>query len=121
MSKSRRDEIPSIESSLQRLEKRHRALLSELADIGLVLRGNIGRHLNCCGNPTCRCKDDPPMLHGPYYRWTRKVAGKTVSVNLTPEQVDRCLEWSENMRRLDQLVLQLQDIGLSAASLLRDS
>lgn len=121
MSKSRKDETPSIESSLQRLEKRHRALVAELADIGLVLRGNIGRHLNRCGNPTCRCKADPPMLHGPYYRWTRKVAAKTVSVNLTPEQAARCVEWSENMRRLDELVLQLQEIGLSAASLLRGS
>ena len=31
----------------------------------------------------CRCKGDPPRLHGPYYLWTRKVAAKTVTVRLT--------------------------------------
>ena len=29
------------------------------------------------------------MLHGPYYKWTRKVAGKTVNATLTPEQAAR--------------------------------
>jgi len=57
----------SIESSLKRFEQHHRSLLAELANIGLALRGSIGLRLNRCGNPTCRCKADPPMLHGPYY------------------------------------------------------
>lgn len=61
------------------------------------------------------------MLHGPYYRWTRKVNAKTVSVTLTPEQATRCMSWSENMRRMDHIVGQLQEIGLEAASLLRGS
>lgn len=32
------------------------------------------------GTPGCRCKADPPQLHGPYWQWTRKVAGKTVTL-----------------------------------------
>ena len=111
----------SIDSSLQRLQERHRALLAELADIGLVLRGSIAPRLNRCGNPTCRCKADPPMLHGPYYHWTRKVAGKTVSAILSPEQAARCKEWNQNMRKLDRIVRQLQTIGLRAATLLRSA
>lgn len=111
----------SIDSSLEQLEKRHRALLAELADIGLVLRGSIARRLNRCGNPTCRCKADPPQLHGPYYIWTRKVAGKTVSATLAPERATHCINWNRNMRKLDRVVRQLQEIGLRAASLLRSS
>ena len=60
-----------------------------------------------CGNPTCRCKGDPPRLHGPYYLWTRKVAAKTVTVRLTAEQARRCMQWSRNMRQLDSLVRRL--------------
>lgn len=107
-----------MDSSLQQLEQRHRALLGEIADIGLVLRGSIAQRLTRCGNPTCRCKADPPMLHGPYYQWTRKVAAKTVTVTLTPEQAARCKEWSRNMRKFDRLLTQIQDIGLRAARLL---
>lgn len=108
----------SIESSLQRLEQRHRALLTKLANIGLVLRGSIGLHLNRCGNPTCRCKADPPILHGPYYKWTRKVAGKTVNATLTPEQAAHLKDWNRNMRKIDRIVQLLQAIGLRAATLM---
>ena len=106
-------------ASLERLEERHRALLGELQDIGLVLRGSIAHRLARCGNPTCRCKANPPMLHGPYYMWTRKVAGKTVTAVLSPEHAARCKEWSRNMRKLDRIVRKLQDIGLRAATLVR--
>jgi hypothetical protein len=104
---------------LESLETRHRALLSELADLGLVLRGSIARRLTHCGTPGCGCKASPPRLHGPYYLWTRKVAGKTVTVQLPPEQAELCLNWSRNMRKLDQIVRQLQAIGLEASELVR--
>ena len=108
----------AVEASLARLHERHRALLRELGDIGLVLRGTIAPRLMRCGNPTCRCKAAPPQLHGPYYVWTRKVAGKTVTAMLPPEQAALCQDWNRNMRTLDRTVCQLQAIGLRAATLL---
>ena len=108
---------PAFDSSLRRLEKRHRALLTALADIGLVRRGRIASRLMRCGQPGCRCRAAPPVLHGPYYVWTRKVAGKTVTAQLTPEQAAYCLAWSRNMRQLDRIVQHLQHLGLHAAAL----
>jgi hypothetical protein len=105
----------TLDATLQRLEQRHDALLRETDGIGLVLRGTIGARMMRCGQRTCRCKADPPRLHGPYYLWTRKVAGKTVTVHLTAEHAARCQEWNGNMRRLDRLVKALQDVGLRAA------
>jgi hypothetical protein len=119
MPRSIRQRSAAVDSSLERLEKRHRALLAELADIGLVLRGTIAPRLMRCGNPTCRCKAHPPQLHGPYYVWTRKVAGKTVTAMLSSEQAAPCQEWSRNMRKLDRIARQLQAIGLRAAALVR--
>lgn len=107
---------PSLDATLQRLEQRHRTLLREIDGIGQVLRGTIGARRMRCGQPTCRCKADPPRLHGPYYLWTRKVAGKTVTVRLTAEQAARCQHWTRNMRRLDRLVKELQALGLRAAN-----
>ena len=106
-------------ASLHLLQKRHRVLLAELADIGLVLRGSIALRLTRCGQPTCRCKADPPRLHGPYYIWTRKVAGKTVTAQLTPEHAALCLDWNRNMHKLDRIVRQMQAIGLRAATTVR--
>lgn len=108
-----------LDSSLQRLEARHRALLAELSDIGLVLRGSIAHRSARCGQPSCGCKADPPRLHGPYYVWTRKVAGKTVTAQLTAEQAARFQDWSRNMRKLDRILRHLQAIGLRAAQLVR--
>ena len=119
MSLSRTPRTASVDSSLQRLAERHRALLGELSDIGLVLRGTIAQRMNRCGNPTCRCKADPPTLHGPYPVWTRKVAGKTVTVVLRPEQAALCRDWNRNMRKLDRIVRQMQALGLRAAARLR--
>jgi hypothetical protein len=109
----------AVDSSLQRLGKRHRALLRELGDIGLVLRGTIAQRLMRCGNPTCRCKAHPPQLHGPYYVWTRKVAGKTATAMLSPEQAALCQPWNRNMRQLDRIARQMQALGLRAAALVR--
>lgn len=119
MNLSRKTRTRSVDASLERLEERHRALLAELTGIGLVLRGSIAQRLNRCGNPTCRCKADPPQLHGPYYVWTRKVAAKTVAAVLSPKHAARCKQWSRNMRKLDRIVGELQALGLQAAALVR--
>lgn len=119
MGPSRNKRPASVDSSLRRLEDRHHALLAEVADLGLVLRGSIARRLTRCGNAACRCHATPPVLHGPYYIWTRKVAGTTVTAQLKPEYAARCKDWSRNMRKLDRTVRQLQAIGLRAATVLR--
>jgi len=111
----------STKTSLRRLERRHDILLRKLCKLGLVLRGSIGARMLPCGNPKCRCKGDPPRLHGPYYLWTRKVAAKTVTVRLTAEQARHCMRWSRNMRQFDRLVKQIQQLGLRAADAMRGS
>jgi hypothetical protein len=111
----------SRQTTLQRIEERHRALLRDILDIGPVLRGTISERKGRCGKPTCRCQTDPEALHGPYHIWTRKEAGKTITVSLRPEQALLCQQWSENMRRLDRLVTALQNLGLSAAKAVRSA
>jgi len=122
---SRKTRAPAVPASLatvlQPLEVRHRALLQQSADLGLVLRGTITKCFLPCGNPACRCKADPAFRHGPYYLWTRKVAGKTVTVRLTAAQVACCRPWLRNMRKLDRLVRALQAVGLRAAAVVTRS
>ena len=115
--KTKPNSVP-LDSSLQRLEARHRALLAELSDLGLVLRGSIAHRSARCGQPSCRCKADPPRLHGPYYVWTRKVAGKTVTTRLTAGQAARYAQWIANQRELRRVLGTMEEISRQAAELI---
>ena len=52
------------------------------------------------------------QLHGPYYQWTRKVRGKTVTVRLTREEARLVEGWISNGRQLDKIVAQVGTISL---------
>ena len=90
-------------------------LSSQLAQIGFALPGTITERMMRCGKAGCRCKADPPRLHGPYLQWTRKIAGKTVTRNLTEEQYRRYRPWFDNARRLRELTSELEDLSLHTA------
>jgi hypothetical protein len=92
--------------------RRQRELSQALAQTGFVLPGTLLQRHNRCGKPNCRCKHDPPILHGPYYQWTRKVNGKTVTRLLTSEQIERYQDWFTNAQRARQLLAELEALSL---------
>jgi hypothetical protein len=77
-------------------ERHYRELARELAEIGFIAAGSVAPRYNRCGKPNCRCHDDPPRLHGPYYQWTAKVNGKTVNRRLTEDEATLYAEWIAN-------------------------
>jgi len=90
------------------------SLADDLAGSGYALPGSLAsRHMRC-GKTNCRCKAEPPVLHGPYLHWTRTVAGKTVTRTLTTEQAERYQTWFDNARRLRQLLADLEARSLKA-------
>lgn len=98
---------------------RAREILAELAQIGYALPGSIVQRRTACGKPACRCKADPPQLHGPYLSWIRKTGGRPTTRTLTPEQEQRYRPWLDNNKRLQQLatelVTELQALSVQAA------
>lgn len=91
--------------------QRYESLKRAVADVGLIRRGSLVRRFMPCGRPGCRCQLGPPHLHGPYYQWTRKVRGTTVTVRLRPEEATLLADWIENGRRLDRIVGQLERVS----------
>jgi hypothetical protein len=89
-------------------------LAAELVDIDYALPGSLARRYMRCGKPACRCKADPPALHGPYLHWTRTIAGKTVTRTLTDQQARRYQPWFDNARRLRELIADLEARSLHA-------
>jgi hypothetical protein len=66
-----------------------------------------------CGRASCACHSDPPHLHGPYWQWTRKVAGKTVTRYISPQTASDYQSWLENDRRIRELVGRLEALGVA--------
>ena len=65
--------------SLPALEMQRAAIQQQIAQLGDMRAGSITTTGGRCGNARCHCheKDDPG--HGPFYRLTRKMDGKTVT------------------------------------------
>jgi hypothetical protein len=89
-------------------------LSAQLSGLDYALPGTMGRRYMRCGKANCRCKADPPVLHGPYLHWTRTVAGKTLTRTLTQEQASRYQPWFDNARRLRELITELEAQSLRA-------
>jgi len=98
---------PDDERDRERLAQ----IKGELGRVGLFRRGTLQKRYRRCASSRCRCRADPPQLHGPFYHWTRKVKAKTVSVYLSEEQAKTMEEWIANARRLDGLLEELQEIN----------
>jgi len=91
-------------------------LSHSLQDTGFILHGTVRKHYMKCGHKGCRCHADPPQLHGPYYDWTRRVDGKTKTVRLTGDQARVIEEWISNMRRVEKIVMEMENISVQAAA-----
>lgn len=96
-------------------EARRRRLATAIAAIDFVLPGSVVARSTRCGNSGCRCRGEPPRLHGPYPTWTRTVANKTVTRTLSAEQLARYQPWFDNARRLRRLVAELEALSVQAA------
>lgn len=83
-----------------------------LSRIDFVLPGTITERMRRCGKPNCHCAQDPQSLHGPYIQWTRTVHGKTVTKQLSAEQLARYQPWFNNARQLRELLAALETLSL---------
>ena len=93
-------------------ETRYQALKENLLTVGYIRPGSLVRRFMPCGKKGCRCQGDPPILHGPYYQWTRKVRGKTVTIRLSQAQAQQCDDWLRNHRRFKKIVRQMETLSL---------
>lgn len=109
-------------NDLERYERAYRALAAELGaeldTVGFISSGSVVSRYTACGKPGCRCLADPPQRHGPYYQWSRAVAGKTVSRRLTEGEAELYRGWIANRRGIEELIAKMEQTSAAAAELL---
>lgn len=71
-------------TDIPKLEGERAGLLERLSKTGDMRRGTITETYRPCGKPTCACASPDHPGHGPYYAFTRKVEGKTKSLQMRP-------------------------------------
>jgi hypothetical protein len=107
-------------STAQRLatyRSRYRVLVAQLADVGYIAAGSITRRHTRCGTPSCRCHADPPQMHGPYWQWTAKIDGKTVTRRLSQTEAELYQGWIANDRQLRAIITQMRQVAAKATEL----
>ena len=83
---------------LTQYERAHRELATKLSELGFMHEGSVVRQRLTCGKSACVCHTDPERRHGPYFYWTAKVKGRTVSRLLSKEEAELYEEWIRNRR-----------------------
>lgn len=68
---------------LEKLEQERTALLRQICALGDFRRGSITTTSGTCGTPTCHCHRHNDPGHGPNFRLTLKVNGKTVTESIS--------------------------------------
>ncbi len=90
--------------SLSALEAKRRSLLEQISQLGDFRPGSITATRGRCGNPRCHCQRPGEQGHGPTFRLTYKVGGKTVTESFATPAAQRQAEREiAEFRRYQQL------------------
>ena len=100
-----------------RIERQIERIKRDLALLGELRPGSLSTQYNVCGSPGCRCKDDPPKKHGPYYQisYTRK--GKSSSRFVRKEDLPGVRRQLKNYQRMKTLVERWVDLATELSTL----
>lgn len=69
-----------------------------------ILQGTLLKQYKQCGKKNCRCQQEKRYWHGPYWIWTRKEKGKTITKTLNKNQIQRFKKSSKNMKEINRLI-----------------
>jgi hypothetical protein len=101
----------------QFLEDRIQSIKHEIAALGDLRPGALSLQYNICGSPSCRCKADPPIKHGPYPQISFTWHGKSTTQFVREDDVEEVRGQLENYRRLRDLVDEWIGLALELSRL----
>lgn len=101
-----------MSESLNALEQQRSAILSSIVDLGDFRSGSITAISGRCGKPECRCHQPDQPAHGPNFRLTRKVKGKSVTETFaSPADLRKAQRETEAFQRFRELSRELLEVN----------
>lgn len=98
--------------SLNTLEQQRSDILTRILQLGDFRSGSITAIKGRCGKPNCHCHLPGQPGHGPNFRLTRKVNGKTISESFSsPAELRKAQSEVEAFHRFRQLSQELLEIN----------
>lgn len=94
---------------IETLKKKHEQLKRSLLSLGPVLQGSILPRIIQRQDPQ---RPNQTKDYGPYYQWTRKIAGKTAIQNLSPAQAKVYGKAIQQNRKLEKIVAEMRETSL---------
>jgi hypothetical protein len=98
---------------LSALEQERSGILQQIRELGDFRSGSITAIQGRCGKPNCHCHQPNQRGHGPNFRLTRKVKGKTVSESFFSSaelrKAQREVEAFHRFRQLSQQLLEVNE------------
>lgn len=102
-----------MSDSLAALEQQRSGILSQILELGDFRSGSITAIKGRCGKPNCHCHQPNQPGHGPNFRLTRKINGKTVSESFTSaaelRKAQREVDAFHRFRELSQRLLEVNE------------
>ena len=99
--------------SLAGLEQQRSGILTQILELGDFRSGSITAINGRCGKPNCHCHRPNQPGHGPNFRLTRKISGKTVSESFSSaaelRKTQREVEAFHRFRQLSQELLEVNE------------
>jgi hypothetical protein len=105
--------VPLLPASLSALEQERATILAQMLELGDFRSGSITAIRGRCGKANCRCHQPGQPDHGPNYRLTRKVNGKTLSETFSSaaefQKAQREVETFHRFRELSRQLLEVNE------------
>lgn len=99
--------------SLSALEHQRSSILAQILELGDFRSGSITPINGRCGKPNCHCHQPNQPSHGPNFRLTRKVNGKSVSESFSSAvelgKAQREVDAFHRFRQLSQELLEVNE------------
>ena len=77
-----------------------------------ILQGTLLKQYKQCGKKNCRCHQDKQYWHGPYWIWTRKEKGKTITKTLSQRQARRVKKSLADMKKINKHIEKWKMLSL---------
>jgi hypothetical protein len=101
-----------LPDSLSTLEQQRADILMRIVQLGDFRSGSISAIKGRCGKPNCHCHQPGQPGHGPNFRLTRKLNGKTISESFSsPAELRKTQREVEAFHRFRQLSQDLLEVN----------